>query len=378
MSEAKKVIVIGPTYPYKGGIAHYTTLMARALEKRYETELISYKLQYPKFLYPGKEQKDFKNDSFKFNHAQFLINTMNPFNWLNVAHYIKNCNPDAVVVQWWHPYFAPCYWVLLNIIKRHTKIIFLCHNVLPHERLPMDRFVNKQILKTGDVIIVQSSLDEENLLSLLPNAQVTRTVHPTYNAFKLEKMTENKSREVLSLTKNDKVLLFFGFVREYKGLKHLIKALPLIKKSIPNIKLLVVGDFYQDKQDYLDLIKKYEVSQCIEIFDGYIPDDEVEKYFLASDLVVLPYESATQSGIVQIAYGFDKPVVATDVGGLPEVITHEKTGYIVPPKDPQTLAETIVRFFEQNKAEFFKKQIKEESYRFSWDRLVEIVSAYLE
>ncbi|WP_195932405.1 glycosyltransferase [Turicibacter sanguinis] len=378
MKEKKKIVVIGPTYPFKGGIAHYTTLMARALENKYETEIISYSLQYPKFLYPGNEQKDFKNDSFKYDNTKFLINTINPFNWIKVASYINRQSPEAIIVQWWHPYFAPCYWALLRLINKEIKIIFLCHNVLPHERVIMDSFITKQVLKKGTAHIVQSSLDETNLLSLLPNTQFTKTVHPTYNAFKVDRYTVEESKKLLNINSSGQTLLFFGFVREYKGLKHLLKALPHVIQKLPKIKLLIVGDFFQDKEVYLDLIREYELEKYISIIDSYIPDDEVEKYFLASDLVVLPYESATQSGIVQIAYGFEKPVIVTNVGGLPEVVINEKTGYVIPPKDYAALSETIIKFFEENQAPFLEKQIKQEAYRFSWERLVEIIESHLE
>lgn len=375
MNKLEKVFIIGPCYPYKGGIAHYTSLMAKALEKKYDIEIISYKVQYPKFLYPGNEQKDFENDSFKFKNTKYLINTINPFNWIQVANYIKKQRPDTVIVQWWHPYFSPCYWVLLNLIKHKTNIIFLCHNVLPHERLPMDRFIVKRVLKVAHAYIVQSNLDEQNLYSLLPHANVVRTVHPTYNAFKLNDLSKDQSRKLLNLN-DEKILLFFGFVREYKGLKHLIKAMPLIKQQLSDIKLLIVGDFYQDKNAYINLINECCVQDCISIYDGYIPDKEVEKFFVSCDLVVLPYESATQSGIVQIAYGFDKPVIATDVGGLPEVVYDEKTGYIVPPKNEVALAEAIIKYFLEDKGSQFEENILEEAHKFSWERLVEIVEDF--
>lgn len=281
-----------------------------------------------------------------------------------------------VIFQWWHPYFAPCYCILSGLIRKSTKILFMCHNVFPHERFPMDRFLTKTVLKRGDHFIVHSSLDEEDLKSIKPSADVRRTVLPTFNTFKQQDMTREQAREILDIPEDRKILLFFGFVREYKGLKYLIDAMPEIKEKVSNVRLFVVGDFAGDKDEYIKLIEDKGVSDDISIFDGYIPDKEVEKFFAASDLVVLPYVSATQSGIVQIAYNFEKPVVATNVGGLPEVVRDGKTGFVVEPCDPHALAVKVGEFFELDKAEEFREGIISESEKYSWDRMVEIVDSF--
>lgn len=369
----KRVVIVGPVYPYKGGISHYTGLMYRALEKKYDVTMVSYKFQYPKFLFK-KEQRDYSNDVFKIEQTNYWIHTANPINCVRSAHKINRLKPDMVIIQWWHPYFAPCYWILAKCLK-HTQILFVCHNVFPHERFPMDRWLTKVTLKQGNSYIVQSKADEEDLKTIIDNPRFARTVHPTYNAFKFEDMTKQKGRELLRLSAEKKVLLFFGFVREYKGLKHLIRALPFVRKQLDDVTLLIVGDFGDEKQVYLDLIQSCRVGDLLEIHDGYIPDKEVEKYFAASDLVVLPYESATQSGIVQIAYGFEKPVIVTNVGGLPDVVTDGKTGYVVEAQNPEKLAEAIVRYFLEDKEAEFKDGVGKEAYRFSWDRMVETVES---
>lgn len=366
-----KIVLIGPVYPYKGGIAHYTSLMYRALAKKHETKMLSYKMQYPKLLFK-KKQRDYSNDMFKIEDTEFRIHTASPFNIIGVGKYIRKWKPDLVIIQWWHPYFAPCYYILSKCLKR-IRILFICHNVFPHERFPLDKNLTKLALKQGNCYIVQSKQDEEDLKTILKNPVYERTVHPTYNAFKYEDMTREKARELLKIKPEEKVLLFFGFVREYKGLKYLIKAMPLIKDKLTNVKLLIVGDFGEDKQNYLDLISKYRVENVIDIYDGYIPDREVEKYFVASNLVVLPYESATQSGIVQIAYGFEKPVIVTNVGGLPDVVTDGKTGYVVEAQNPNKLAEAVVKYYENDMESEFIEGVKDEAYRFSWDRMVEII-----
>lgn len=375
MKELKNIVMIGPVYPYKGGISHYTGLMYKALSAKYNVKMISYKLQYPKFLFK-KEQKDFSNDAFKIEDVDYLINTMNPINCISAALKIKKMNPDMVVFQWWHPYFAPCYWLMEKVLGKKIKKLFLCHNVFPHERFPMDRFLSKLVLKSGDYFITQSGMDAKDLMSIKKDVDYRQTVHPTYNAFKLKDMSKEEARDILEIGEDEKILLFFGFVREYKGLKHIINALPSIIEKVENVKLYIVGDFDGDKERYLELIEKNNVQENIRIFDGYIPDDEVEKFFMASNLVVLPYESATQSGIVQIAYGFGKPVVVTNVGGLPEVVEDGKTGYVVEVNDEEALAQSIVRFFVEDKEDDFKENVNKNAYKYSWERLVEVVESF--
>ena len=359
-----KIVLIGPVYPYKGGIAHYTSLMYQALAKKHNVEMISYKMQYPKILFK-KEQKDYSNDMFKVENTQFLINTANPFNIICVAKRIKKSKPDLVIMQWWHPYFAPCYWILESVIGKKIQKMFICHNVFPHERFPMDKFLTKLVLKKGDSYIVHSKSDGEDLLTIKPDANYRQNPHPTYNAFKIRNISKEQAREELGKSMEEKLLLFFGFVREYKGLKHLLNAMPEIKDRLKNVKLMVVGSFGDDKEDYINLIKNNHIEDCVEAIDGYTPDNEVEKYFAACDLVVCPYESATQSGIVQIAYGFEKPVVATNVGGLPDVVKDKKTGYIVETKQPNKLAEVVVDFYENKRESEFIEHIKECAYCYS-------------
>lgn len=371
-----KIIMIGPVFPYKGGIAHYTSLMYQSLSKTHDVTMISYKLQYPKLLYK-KEQKDYENETFKIEDTNYLIHTANPFNWFASAKRIRKMNPDLIIIQWWHPYFAPCYWVMCKFFK-NIKILFLCHNVFPHERFPMDYILTKSVLKQGDYFIVHSTQDAEDLKSIKSDAVYKKTVLPTYNAFKFQNMSKQEGRQQLGLLDNTKILLFFGFVREYKGLQYLLKAMPQVTGQLAEVKLLIVGDFDNNKNDYLEMIRELDIQESIKIYDGYIPDKEVEKFFAASDVVILPYESATQSAIVQIAYGFEKPVIATKVGGLPEVVTNDKTGYIVEAKNSEQLAKAIIRYFQENKREQFSKEIQKEAYKYSWDRMVECINSLVE
>ncbi len=374
--KSRKIVLIGPVYPYKGGIAHYTSLLYRALSQKYDVEMISYKMQYPRFLF-RREQKDYRNDVFRIEDAQFLLHTADPFNIIRTASKIRRMHPDLVIIQWWHPYFAPCYRILEAALGRKIRKMFICHNVFPHERFPFDRALTKLVLNKADYFLLHSERDVDDLLAIRPDAQYRLNPHPTYNAFRIRNLTKSQAREELLLPVDEKVLLFFGFVREYKGLKHLIKAMPEVKRRLGNVRLIVAGAFGSDRVSYRRMIDDNGANDCIEVVDRYIGDNEVEKYFAACDIAVLPYESATQSGIVQIAFGFGKPVIVTNVGGLPDVVADGQTGYIVERGDPGQLADAIVRFYENDMAERFEAQVRREADRFSWDRLVEKIDEFM-
>ena len=371
-----KIAMIGPVHPYKGGIAHYTDLLCRALrEDGHEVLLYTFKFQYPKLLYK-KPQKDMKSSGFGTNDADFCIHTLNPFNWIKVAGRIKKQKPELIILQWWHPYFAPCFWSICKLLRRE-KILFVCHNVFPHERFPLDRLLTKWTLGCGRYFITQSKMDARDLLSVKHDAVYRVTPHPTYGMFCRQGMSMQKAREQLQIDQGQRVLLFFGFVRKYKGLQYLLEAMKLLKERDFKVQLWVVGDFGEDKEEYVEQIRAFEIGDQVQMVEGYVPDDEVEKYFAASDLVVLPYLSATQSGIVQIAFGFEKPVLVTEVGGLPDVVTNGKTGYVVEPRSAETIAEAIMDYYINNRREAFVSQIEKEKDRFSWktfvDTLMEMV-----
>lgn len=371
-----KIAMIGPVHPYKGGIAHYTDLLCRALrEDGNEVQLYSFKFQYPKLLYK-KPQKDMKSSGFGTNDADFCIHTLNPFNWIKVAGRIKKQKPELIILQWWHPYFAPCFWSICKLLRRE-KILFVCHNVFPHERFPLDRLLTKWTLGCGRYFITQSKMDARDLLSVKHDVVYRVTPHPTYGMFCRQGMSMQKAREQLQIDQGQRVLLFFGFVRKYKGLQYLLEAMKLLKERDFKVQLWVVGDFGEDKDEYVEQIRTFEIGDQVQMVQGYVPDDEVEKYFAASDLVVLPYLSATQSGIVQIAFGFEKPVLVTEVGGLPDVVTNGKTGYVVEPRSAEMIAEAIMDYYINNRREAFVSQIEKEKDRFSWktfvDTLMEMV-----
>ncbi len=371
----KKIILVGPVYPYKGGISHYTGLMYRELCKKHDVEMLSYKMQYPKILF-HKEQRDYSNDSFKIENTNYMLHTANPFNIIKTARYVRKQRPDLVVIQWWHPYFAPCYYLIGKFMGRQN-FVFVCHNVFPHERFPLDRFLTRLALRQGTHYIVHAAKEGEELQKIKSNPDYVVTPHPTYNAFRFEGMSKEEARKRLEITQKEKVLLFFGYVREYKGLRYLLRAMPLISAEEKTIRLLVVGEFGTDRNEYQQLIEELGVQTRVIVVDCYTPDREVEKYFAASDLVVLPYVSATQSGIVQVAYGFTKPVVVTDVGGLPDVVEDGKTGYVVEPERPEAIAEAVLNYYREGKEEMFEENIRKEAYRFSWERMGEVVDGMM-
>lgn len=362
----KKIVMIGPVYPYKTGLSYYVSLLYSQLNKSNEVFLISYTMQYPKFLY-RKPQKDYEDDVLKVDDVNYMLHTANPFNWLKVAKYIRRINPDFLILQWMHPYFAPCYYMLAKLVK-NIKILYICHNVFPHERFPADKWLTTIALKQADYYITHSNSDAKDLKSIIPNPKMSVTVHPAYNFFKRKNMSKQEAREILTLLPSEKVILFFGLVREYKGLKHLLNAMVILKEKL-QIKLLIAGDFAGKRESYDELIMSNRIEKNVNITDGHISISEVEKFFAACDLVVLPYESATQSGVIQVAYSFEKPVLATRVGGLPDVVFDGETGYVVEPQNPAKIAEAVIDFYENNRSEDFVKGIEREKYRYSWERM---------
>ncbi|MCR4907848.1 MAG: glycosyltransferase [Lachnospiraceae bacterium] len=353
----KRVALIGPVYPFKGGIAHYTGLLSRALSKRFTVRTISYSMQYPKLLMK-REQKDYQNDSFAVE-AEFLLNTANPFNIVKTAHEINNWKPDLVIIQWWHPYFALCYRILLSVLK--APVLYICHNVFPHEHFVSDRALTKLALKKGSCFILHSEKQIPELKEVVPEGSYAVNMHPTYEAFRFGEMPVKASGE--------KVLLFFGYVRPYKGLKYLLEALV----PLPDVRLIVAGDFGGTREEYEAVMAEKGISGRVELHDGYTPDKEIEGYFARCDAVVLPYVSATGSGIAQLSFGFGKPIIATKAGSLPEVVKDGKTGVLCECASADSLSGGIRRFYELKEHTDFAEEIRLDSERFSWEHMVDSI-----
>jgi glycosyltransferase involved in cell wall biosynthesis len=369
-----KYVLIGPTYPYRGGISHYTTLLFQHLSAVHETQLYSFKRQYPGFLFPGRTDKDPSASPLQVP-CEYLLDPLNPFTWLATWSRIKKERPDAVILQWWVPYWALVWASLAFGVRRSTaaKVVFICHNVLPHEGSIVDRLLARLALGQGQYFILQSQKDLRNLKALLPDARAASTMHPLYEAHAWQAMDGAEARKNLGLV--GPVVLFFGFVRKYKGLEYLIRAMPEVLRNV-NARLLIVGEFWDAKAPYLQMIRELGLEQSVTVVDRYVPNEEVGMYFSAADVVALPYVDATQSGIVSLAYAFDKPVITTNVGGLPEAVTDGETGFIVPPRDHQALAAAIVKYFRDGCAPRFGVNVQARRGDLSWSSLVKLIEEF--
>jgi len=373
-----RILLIGTAYPFRGGIAHYLALLFQALRRRgHRVKILSFTRQYPSLFFPGKTQQDCSQEAIPVE-AEAILDSMNPVSWIRTARRVQRERCHLVVFKYWMPFFAPCYAAVafLSKLLTPTRVLFICDNITPHERRFGDDLLNALALRWVDYFIVQSNVVREDLLRFRPRAKYRQVPHPVYEIFRGE-MSRGEARKRLGLGEEEKVVLFFGYVRAYKGLNYLIDAVPKILQTMP-VKVLVVGEFYDDRGPYENQIARLGVQSVVRISDRYVPNEEVGLYFSAADVVVLPYVSATQSGIVQIAYNYDRPVITTDVGGLPEVVVEGRTGYVVPARDPEALAAAVVRFFSEGRAAEFAENIHREKEKYSWDRLVEAIEALAE
>lgn len=362
------IVIVGTAYPLRGGIAHYNALLAQHLAKRHSIETITFKRQYPSFLFPGKTQKE-TGEGTHAEPALQIVDSINPFNWIRVAREIRRRNPDLIIFKYWLPFFGPCFGTIAKYAKHgtNTRVLFICDNVIPHERRLGDVAFTKYAFKQADYFIVQSEAVEKDLLRYFPNAKYKKTPHPVYNIFG-SALPKTDARQLLGISLK-KVILYFGYVRPYKGLPILIDAM----KELSDVLLLVIGEFYDNEANYRNQVKELGLEARIRFVANYIPNDQVRLYFSAADVVVLPYLSATQSGITQIAYNFNKPVIATNVGGLAEVVIHKKTGYIVPPNDPHALAAAIEQFYTEDRETEFAANVRKEKNKYTWESLVDAI-----
>jgi glycosyltransferase involved in cell wall biosynthesis len=363
-----KIALVGLTYPFRGGIAHYTTLLAGALGRRHEVRFYSLSRQYPVLLFPGTTQRDDSLQALRVPNEPTL-DSINPLSWWGTARRIRAFGPRLVLFSWWQPFFGPAYGSVARLCRRDgIPSCFLCHNVIPHETSRIDRALSRFAFRGATAFITHSAEDAANLQHLLPGAPVRQNPHPTYDVF----TASGSPAGDLCAKKGRKNLLFFGFVRAYKGLEHLLRAMLELD---PEHHLVVVGEFYERRERYRELLDAVAARGQLTLVDRYVPNEEVAAWFQGADLVVVPYLSATQSGIVQMAYGFGLPVVATRVGGLPEVVEDGRTGYLVPPGDPAALAAAIRRHFTEGDPERFRRAIEERRGAYSWERMVETIEA---
>lgn len=376
-----KIIIIGPAYPYRGGNSLFVTFLYEVLSNSYQIQVLNYKLLYPRILFPGRTQFDLSNEIKKIDSLR-IVNSVNPFNWFQVANYINKADPDLIIFDWWHPFFAFCHFTISSLLNKKLKerIIFITENFISHEKNLFESILTKIGLSNAKFFIALSQKVESDLKVIAGKRKIYRSELPVYNHLKGNENQKNEIRKRFNFSETDKVLLFFGYVRKYKGLDLLIRGLKILTDNFLqlNLKLLVAGEFYDDKENYIRLIDELNLKDKIQIFDEYIPNEKVKEFFIASDLVVLPYRSATQSGILNLSYGFNKPVVITDVGGLSEFVIPEKTGIIAKGANPESISQAIKKYFDLSDRVNFEENIKEYCRRNTFNSFSEIIKKILD
>jgi glycosyltransferase involved in cell wall biosynthesis len=365
------IVIVGPAYPLRGGIAHFNATLAQELGRRHRVETVTFSKQYPALLFPGRTQQDLSAPLHAAPAPQ-LIDSINPLNWIRVGRQLRRRNADAFIFHYWLPFFAPCFSTIARVAARgtRTRVILICHNLLPHERFPFGETLTRAMVRSADALVVLSESVERELKEFEPGARYRNVPHPVYSLFG-ETIDRQSARERLGI-RADRVLLFFGYIRKYKGLRTLLEAMALVPESL-GVRLLVVGEFYEEAGPYHELVRMRGLESRVSFVPEYVPNETVNAYFSAADAVVLPYLSGTQSGIAQIAFNFDRPVIATSVGGLGEVVKAGETGLVVPPGDPAALADAIRQFFSRSLGETLSAGVRAAKQAYGWKRLTDAI-----
>ncbi len=358
-----KIAIVGTAYPYRGGIANFNERLAiQLIADGHEVRIFTFKLLYPNFLFPGKTQ--YSTDFAPAVPTKRLVNSINPFNWIKAALQMRRGSYDLVVFAYWLPFIAPCFGSISRIIGKKTPKASIIHNLIPHEHFFANKFLAKFFIKACDVHLCLSKSVLDDLRAYQATAKGMYSPHPIYDTFG-ERTEREEALLKLSLDAEYRYLLFFGLIRDYKGLDILIKALSNSRLKAMKIKLIIAGEYYSDRERYQNLIKENELEDRIIQTDGFVPKDKVADYFNVCDVVVQPYKTATQSGVTQIAYHFNKPMIVTNVGGLPEMCPDGKVGYVCS-ADADAIANAICNFFESDKAAEFANNIELEKNKYSW------------
>lgn len=368
-----RIVILGSAHPLRGGgLATFNERLARAfMDHGHEVTIYTFSMQYPGILFPGKSQYSTDPPPPELD-IRVKVNSINPISWQKTGKELKRLKPDLLVIRYWLPFMAPCLGTISAITKKngHTRVVAIADNIIPHEKRPGDKCLTKFFLKRVHDIVTMSDTVSQDLKKFnITDDRIRQCPHPLYDNFG-DVVNQEEARRFLSIHQKGKLVLFFGFIRDYKGLDLLLKAFAHPKiRSMP-VSLVVAGEFYTKKEPYLKLAQSLGIGDRIIWRTNFIPNEEVRYYFSAADLVAQPYKSATQSGVTQVAYHFEKPMLVTNVGGLPEMVPHGKAGYVVHP-DPEAIADAMADFFQQDRSILMKNTLKEEKKRFSWDRLVE-------
>ena len=363
------LVIIGPGWPLRGGLSAFDEQLARTFnEKQLQARIETFSLQYPSFLFPGTSQYTNEPAPKDINiHAG--INSINPFNWMKVGLQLKRDRPDLIIVRYWIPFLAPCLGMICRIAKsnKHTKVIAIVDNMVPHEKRMGDKMLTRYFAKSVDGFITMSNKVSEDVKQF-STKPIVLSPHPIFNHFG-EAISKEAARKILNIGVDEKIILFFGYIRPYKGLDLLLNAMATNAIKHANIKLLIVGEFYEDAQPYHDLIKTLALEERLIIHLEFVPDNEVKNYVCAADFIIQPYKNATQSGVTPLAYYFEKPMLVTNVGALADSVPNGKVGEVVEP-NADAIAKGIETLYN-NGAAFYADNIKEEMKKYSWSQMAD-------
>lgn len=365
-----KNIIVGPAFPLRGGIANFNEALCRGFnEQGISSELFSFSLQYPGFLFPGSTQFD-TGDAPPDIKIQTLINSVNILSWVKTARRIRRERPDYIIIRYWLPFMAPCLGTIARLVKYKTgiKVIAITDNIVPHEKRAGDKLLTKYFVKSCDGFVAMSKSVLVDLKGFTENDNTAFIPHPVYDIFGT-KVSKEEALSHLNLSSKDKHILFFGFIRHYKGLDLLLAAMSNKDIQSNGIKLIIAGEFYEDAAAYHALIEKYQIQDNVILKTQYIPKEEVKYYFCAADMVAQPYHTATQSGVTQIAYHFERPMLVTNVGGLAEIVPDKKVGYVVN-KNPLEIANAILDFYVHEREQEYTLNAAMEKKKYTWATMV--------
>lgn len=365
-----KVIILGSAHPLRGGLASYNERLAREyIRQGHSVQIYTFSLQYPEFLFPGTSQ--YSNQPAPDDlYIHVKVNSINPLNWWKVGKEIAALNADLLIVKFWLPFMAPSLGTIARIVKRNgkTKVISILDNVVPHEKRPGDTLLAKYFVNSADGFVAMSDSVLHDLKKFDDKKPCVFSPHPLFDNFG-EPIPKPDAYEKLGLAINEEYLLFFGFIRDYKGLDLILRAMADERVRQLNVKLIVAGEFYTDAKPYADLINELGIRDKLVLKTDFIQDDEVRNYFCAADMVVQPYKHATQSGVTQICYHFDRPMLVTNVGGLPEIVPHGKVGYVVEP-NPSAIADALVDFYSNHRELKMRDNIRIEKRKYAWAEML--------
>ena len=366
------IVILGTAYPFRGGLATFNERLARQLQAEGHTvEVITFTLQYPSFLFPGKTQYSTEQAPTDLRISQ-QVHSCNPFNWIKVGHRIRKMQPDMLITCYWMAFFAPCYGMIQRIVQRNgkTRCIALVHNMIPHEPSILDKLFAPFFVRHTDgfVALSESVVQDINRFDHGTKPK-TSYPHPIYDHYG-EQMSKEEACQALHLNPENQYMLFFGLVRAYKGLDLLLDAFGKVKDQLPNLQLIIAGEFYEDEDKYRAQIANNGLTDRVIIKNEFIADADLRKYFGAADLIVQPYKTATQSGVTQVAFHFEKPMLVTNVGGLGEIVHDHKMGYAVEP-NAEAIAQALTDYYTHNRQADYTAYLIKEKDKYSWSRLAE-------